>query len=170
MKLSSRFLSSRFLPSASRGANRPLITHSNNRFFSTAHVFNPHSEEHIQLQQKLFKLENIPTKITILPEGTKLIGLNVTPVKPRYLGTAPLYTTDILDALSPSEKDEWQEMVKTYYAQMGKYELLCDVTCITSLSENGTPIHYIDHSLLDVISYTPIEKLVDLDTTALKMK
>lgn len=95
--------------------------------------------------------------------GTELIGLNITHLEPRCLGTAPVYNLGILNAISHNEKEEWLEMAKTHYAQLGKYELLCDVNCITSLSENGIPIHYIDHSLLDVKSYTPIDKLLGLD-------
>ncbi|HBI21344.1 MAG TPA: hypothetical protein DDY37_01950 [Legionella sp.] len=134
-----------------------------NRLFSSpAHIPITHSADHLNIQQKLFKHHNIATSVTALPIGTKLIGLNITPVEPHFLGTAPVYNPGILNALSHREKQEWLEMGKTYYAQVGRYELLCDIHCVTSLSENGVPTHYIDHRLLEVQSYTPVAKMLDI--------
>ena len=134
-----------------------------NRLFSNKPILIPHTDQHIILQKKLFKHENIPAKIITLPTGTNLIGLNITSVEPHFLGTSPVYNPDILDLLSPCEKEEWQEMSKTYYAQVAKYELLCDVNCVTSSSVNGVSIYYIDPGLLDVKSYTPIHKMINFD-------
>jgi hypothetical protein len=130
-------------------------------FSSSAHIPITHSAEHLNLQQKLFQHLNIATSVTALSIGTKLIGLNITFAEPHFLGTAPVYNPGILNALSHQEEQEWLEMSKTYYAQVGQYELLCDIHCVTSLSENGVPTHYIDHRLLEVQSYTPVAKMLD---------
>ncbi|AUH71437.1 Uncharacterised protein [Legionella sainthelensi] len=154
----------RAVPRISRNVSNSSIAQDMNRLFSSSihHIPRPHSTEYLQLQQKLFKLDNIPTDLTTLRKGTELVGLNITAVEPRFLNTGPVYNPQILKAITHNEKNEWLEMAKSYYAQLGKYELLCDVNCITTKSEAGVPIHYIDHSLLDVKSYTPLEKVFDL--------
>ncbi|KTC92194.1 hypothetical protein [Legionella cincinnatiensis] len=154
----------RAAPLVSRNLSNSIIAQDMNRLFSSSasHIPKPHSKEYLQLQQKLFKLDDIPTDLTVLHKGTELVGLNITAAEPRFLNTGPVYNPQILKTISDSEKNEWLEMAKSYYAQLGKYELLCDVNCVTTKSEAGVPIHYIDHSLLHVKSYTPLEKVFDV--------
>ncbi|KTD53504.1 hypothetical protein Lsan_3914 [Legionella santicrucis] len=163
----------RLFPVVNRAAPQVYKNASNNfnRLFSssTSHIPQPHSKEYLQLQQKLFKLNKIPTDLTTLTKGTELVGLNITAAEPHFLSTGPVYNPQILKAISNSEKSEWLEMAKSYYAQLGKYELLCDVNCVTTKSEAGVPIHYIDHSLLHVKSYTPLEKVFHFEVNTPKL-
>ncbi|AHE67715.1 hypothetical protein Loa_02173 [Legionella oakridgensis ATCC 33761 = DSM 21215] len=163
------FMFMKFAKSLSPVVTQGIKAHTSKSFgrlFSTTNIPIPHSTEHLKLQQKLFKLDNTPATIKTLPTSTKLVGLNVTPVKPCFLGTAPVYDPEILNALSLREKQEWLEIAEKYYGQIGHYELLCDVDCVTSSSDNGVPIYYLDHSLLEPTSYTSIKKALDLDTIA----
>lgn len=154
----------------SRNVSNPAIPKNMSRFFSSSsHIPRPHSKEYLQLQLKLFRLDNIPAEETTLLKGTKLVGLNITAVEPRFLSTAPVYDPQILKDISPSEKNDWKEMGKLYYAQLADYELLCNVNCITTKSETGVPVHYVDHRLLEAKSYTPLEKVFDLEISTPKL-
>ncbi len=132
----------------------------NNRMFSNS-IPAPHSKEFLELQKKLFQFKKIPVEVTFLSRGTQLIGLNITQAEPHFLSTAPVYQPQILKSLSQNEKQEWLKMAKNYYAQVGQYELLCDVNCLTSKSENGISMYYIDHSLLEAKSYNPLNLVVE---------
>ncbi|KGP62263.1 hypothetical protein EP47_01405 [Legionella norrlandica] len=148
-KFSKSFFPNKFITSASSSFSQ--------------YIPRPHSAEHLKLQLKLFNFEKINTEVKTLPTGTKLVGLNINPAEPRFLGTQPFYNPEILNALSPSEKEAWMEIAKEYYGQIGQYELLCDVKCVTSHSNNGIPIHHINPELLEVQSYTPVEEILGLD-------
>ncbi|QEY49964.1 hypothetical protein [Legionella longbeachae] len=158
-------VANRTAPLVSRGVSNSSIAQDMNQLFSSSvsHIPKPHSAEYLKIQQKLFKLDNIPADLTRLRKGTELVGLNITAAEPRFLNTGPVYNPQILKAITQSEKNEWLEMANSYYAQLGQYELLCDVNCITTKSETGVPIHYIDHSLLHAKSYTPLEKVFDFE-------
>ena len=131
-------------------------------FSSSTHIPSPHSAQHIQLQKKLFKIDGIPAEEKKLPQGTRLIGLNITtPVEPRFLGTVPVYNPSILNALSNDEKKGWLELAKEYYAHIADYDLLCDIVCISTLSANGLPVYYIDPCLLEPKTYTPVEEMLN---------
>jgi hypothetical protein len=158
-------------PLVSRIIRNSAFSQQANSLFSSARTIpRPHSREYLQLQEKLFKLESIPAEVATLPKGTQLVGLNITAAEPRFLSTGPVYNPQILKAISHAEKSEWIEMAQSYYAQLGKYELLCDVNCVTTKSEAGVPIHYIDHSLLEAKSYTPLEKIFDLEINYPQLK
>ncbi|WP_058515879.1 hypothetical protein [Legionella santicrucis] len=129
--------------------------------FSNSSIPEPHSKEFLELQKKLFQFKKIPIEVTFLPSGTQLVGLNITKAEPYFLSTAPVYQPQILKSLSQNEKQEWLEMAKNYYAQVGRYELLCDVNCLSSKSENGISVYYIDHGLLEAKSYTPLNLVVE---------
>jgi hypothetical protein len=162
---------SRTAPLVSRSLRDTALPQEMNRLFTSGRTIpKPHSREYLQLQEKLFKLEKIPVELTTLPKGTQLVGLNITAAEPHFLSTGAVYNPQILKAISHNEKNEWLEMAKSYYAQLGKYELLCDVNCVTTKSETGVPIHYIDHSLLEAKSYTPLENIFDLEINYSKLK
>lgn len=153
-----------------------LLSKSFNRFFSTQapkvldHIPRTHNPEHLQLQQKLFKIFNIPAELTFLPKGTKLVGLNSTLQEAHSLGTVPVYHPEILKSLSPNEMQEWLEMSKNYRAQVGEFETISNLKCLKSSSKNGIPIYHIDFNLLEEKSYTPVEKIIDLGVSQTTLK
>lgn len=132
------------------------------RLFSSCDgILFPHTRDYLQLQQKLFRSHNIPADITRLSKGTEVVGLNVSIAKPQFLSTRPVYHLEILKAITNNEKRGWFDLAESHIAQLGNYKLICDLSCITTKSEAGVPIYYIDNRFLDTQSYTPLHRVFD---------
>ena len=97
-----------------------------------------HSYAHLEMQQERLKRLKIRNEITTLPKGSVVIGLDLNYRKGDYsLGTVPRYEETVLEHLSQGERNEWEELSKKHYAQVGHYSLICKIHCVTLFTENG---------------------------------
>uniref|UniRef100_UPI0013EF6868 hypothetical protein n=1 Tax=Legionella nagasakiensis TaxID=535290 RepID=UPI0013EF6868 len=138
------------------------------RFFSETPNFHPHSEEYLAAQRAAMSRAEMPTEITRLPEGTRLIGPNVQVQEPHLMGSVPVYTRESLPKLSEREKQTLLDMKEKYFGRLVEYEVPKEIDCVTGKTDHGEPVFYVHHRALAMKrSREPLDELLDESITLL---
>lgn len=142
--------------STARAVGRFFTSGRNSGLFTyhTPHL--PHSKEYLAAQLQQFKEKNRPAEIITLKKGHRLHGSD-TNIDLSY-GAVPLYPQGSLSQLSSNEVTRLRELG---FARIADYELLEDIDCIQSKTEQGYPVYYIHHYKTSMKNPRPIDEAIE---------
>ncbi len=141
--------------SMARAAGRLFTTGHIGAFTShTPHL--PHSKGYLVAQLEQFKEKNRPAEIITLKKGHRFNGSD-TNIDLSY-GSIPLYPEGSFSQLSANEITRLREL---RFARVADYELLEDIDCIQSKTEEGHPVYYIHHHKTSMKNPRPIDEIIE---------
>lgn len=130
------------------------------QFLRTAHSLQPHSQEYITLQKAAFEKMNISFAVSQLPKGSKLVGLDITPIQPPHcLGGAPLCDFQALAKLSDEKKAEFRTMHKMYFANLHIFVLPDTIECLATKDKDDNIFYYVHPSSLIMKDKIPFDMI-----------